>query len=62
MIKKNAIGDYVATCDECKMSDEYLFYDFREAQDFYRKQGWMLLEDGTIICPDCQRIHPEEKC
>ena len=53
MIKKNALGDYVATCDQCKFTDHFLFYDFRRAQKFYEEQGWYLCQDGKVYCPYC---------
>lgn len=54
MIKKNTIGDYVATCDKCKYVDDCLFYDFRRAQVYYEALGWSLLDDGSTYCPHCK--------
>lgn len=62
MIKKNSIGDYVATCDKCKISDDYLFYDFRKAQAYYEEQGWLILEDGKVYCPYCQQEILDQLC
>lgn len=54
MIKKDNIGDYIASCDRCTYSDFIHFYDFRKAQEFYKKQGWYLKEDGTTYCACCR--------
>lgn len=54
MIKKNAQGDYVATCDKCKFTDHFLFYDFRRAQKFYEEQGWLIQSNGSVFCPYCK--------
>ncbi len=60
MIKKNAQGDYVATCDKCKFTDHFLFYDFRGAQKFYKEQGWLIQSDGAVFCPYCKHEKLEE--
>lgn len=60
MIKKNAQGDYVATCDKCKFTDHFLFYDFRRAQKFYEEQGWLIQLNGSVFCPYCKHEKLEE--
>ena len=60
MIKKNAQGDYVATCDKCKFTDHFLFYDFRRAQKFYEEQGWLIQSNGSVFCPYCKHEKLEE--
>lgn len=55
MIKKNSIGDYVATCDQCHFQDPAVFYDFRQAQSYFINQGWILQDDGSVYCPYCKQ-------
>jgi hypothetical protein len=62
MIKKNSAGDYVATCDKCKWTDQFLFYDFRRAQKFYEDQGWLILKDGRVYCPYCRQEMLDKLC
>ena len=62
MIKKNYLGDYVATCDKCKFTDQYLFYDFRRAQEFYAEQGWLISNSGEVYCPYCKQEVLDSLC
>lgn len=55
MIKKNTVGDYVATCDKCHFTDNFLFYSFKRAQKFYEEQGWLLHQNGKVYCPYCKQ-------
>ena len=51
---------YILSCDICQEEAEETFYDFYDALNFKRDNGWKSKKDENgewmVICPECQAL------
>ena len=61
--KGEIITTYELYCDVCTESADMTFYDFNEAVEYKKAQGWKSREDDGgwyDICPEC--LGDKEAC
>ena len=49
-------GKYHLVCDNCEESAEETFYDFMDAVNFRKPNGWKIIKDNgewKDTCPEC---------
>lgn len=58
-IEKDESGNPALTCDICGATENEIFYEFRDAVDYKKQNGWKSQKtsgEWEDVCPGCQEV------